>query len=211
MYMISRIKLFYCKIRWRKRNRHNYTIAVNCFNPDTVKVGKMTYGELNIRHFGNPYEKVEIGSFCSIAQGCVFLTGGEHELYTLSTYPFKTKIGLAEYEENSCKGKIIIGDDVWIGYGCTILSGVHIGQGAVIAAGTVVNKDVPPYAIVGGVPARIIKYRFDMDIVNNMKKLDYNKLRLDLIKKNVDELYSTIQDVSDVNELAEKLNIGDYR
>lgn len=207
--IIKKFKLLYCKKRWRKLNKHNYTEAVNCFNPSTVSVGRMTYGELDIRHFGNPKERVEIGSFCSIAQGCVFLTGGEHSLHTLSTYPFSTKIGITMYEEDSCRGKIIVDDDVWIGYGVTILSGVHIGQGAVVAAGAVVSNDVPPYAIVGGVPAKIIKYRFDSDIISVMQNIDYNKLELEFLKNNMSALYENIANISELKQLIGKLNIGD--
>lgn len=70
--------------------------------------------------------------------------------------------------EATSKGDIVVKDDVWIGYGSIILSGVHIGQGAVIAAGSVVSHDVPPYAIVGGVPARLIKYRFSEEMTKKL-------------------------------------------
>lgn len=90
----------------------------------------------------------------------------------VSTYPFKRKL-FHGGEEAVSKGDIIVGDDVWVGYGATILSGVHIGQGAVIAAGAVVNKDVPPYAIVGGIPAKVIKYRFSESVC---KKTGENRL-----------------------------------
>ena len=90
------------------------------------------------------------------------------------------------------KGDIIVDDDVWIGYGATILSGVHIGQGAVIAAGAVVTKDVPPYAIVGGVPAKVIKYRFSPEIIQQLMKLDYSKLTEDMIRERIDDLYTSL-------------------
>ena len=81
---------------------------------------------------------------------------------------------------------------MWIGYRATILSGVHIGQGAVIAAGAVVTKDVPPYAIVGGVPARVIKFRFGEEVLTRLGKLDYSKLSEIWIKEHIDELYETV-------------------
>ena len=86
--------------------------------------------------------------------------------------------------ESICKGPIVIGDDAWIGYDCTILSGVTIGQGAVVAAGSVVTKDVPPYAVVGGTPARVIKYRFTPDVVEKMLTLDYAQLGDEAILRN---------------------------
>ena len=83
---------------------------------------------------------------------------------------------------------IVIDDDVWIGYGATIMSGVHIGQGAVVAAGAVVTKNVPPYAIVGGVPAKLIKYRFSSNMIEELLKIDYSKLPEEMIKGHIDEL-----------------------
>ena len=90
------------------------------------------------------------------------------------------------------KGDIIVDDDVWIGYGATILSGVHIGQGAVVAAGAVVTKDAPPYAIVGGVPARVIKYRFSPEVIEQLLKLDYSKLTDNMIRERIDDLYTSL-------------------
>ena len=89
------------------------------------------------------------------------------------------------------KGDITI-DDVWIGFRATILSGVHIGQGAVVAAGAVVTKDVPPYAIIGGVPAKIIKYRFSPEVIEQLLKLDYSKLTDDMIWERIDDLYNSL-------------------
>lgn len=82
------------------------------------------------------------------------------------------------------KGDIIVDDDVWIGYGATILYGVHISQGAIIAVGAVVTKDIPPYAIVGGVPANILKYRFSKEIIQELLKINYEHLKLQIILKN---------------------------
>lgn len=139
-----------------KKNKHNFTIVENCFNFSKVTVGKYTYGPIKALSFGNNNEKLVIGSFCSIAKEVTFLLGGAHNYQTLSTYPFPVKWFS---EDTPSKGPIIIDDDVWIGYKATILSGVHIGQGAVIAAGAVVTKDVPAYSIVGGVPAKVIKFK----------------------------------------------------
>ena len=109
----------------------------------------------------------------------------------MSTYPFKSRY-LGIHDETDTKGDIVISDDVWIGIRATILSGVHIGQGAIIAAGAVVSKDVPPYAIVGGVPAQIIKYRFNKTIINEFQQIDYKELTRDDIINNQDKLYEKI-------------------
>ena len=101
---------------------------------------------------------------------------------------------LGESLEGTSKGDIIVADDVWIGYRATILSGVHIGQGAVIAAGAVVTKDVPPYAIVGGVPARVIKYRFPEEMVGELMRIDYSKLTEEMVREHIEDLYSALKD-----------------
>lgn len=101
------------------------------------------------------------------------------------------------------KGDILVDDDVWIGYGVKIMSGVHNGQGAVIAAGAVVTKDVPPYAIVGGIPGKIIKYRFSEKIIKYMITLDYQRLEDDLLKAHINDLYTSLSNLS-LKEIMEK-------
>ncbi|MGN9105593.1 DapH/DapD/GlmU-related protein [Oliverpabstia intestinalis] len=96
--------------------------------------------------------------------------------------------------ESFAKGDIRVDDDVWIGYGASIMSGVHIGQGAVVAAGAVVTKDVPPYAIVGGVPAKVIKYRFEPEMIEELLKVDYSELTKEDIEKHIDDLYRVCQE-----------------
>ena len=86
------------------------------------------------------------------------------------------------------------------------MSGVHIGQGAIVAAGAVLTKDVPPYAIVGGVPAKIIKYRFPETTIEELSELDYSRLDLDQIKAHIDELYLPFSDVSDLSWFPRKDN-----
>lgn len=173
--VLSYAKLLWFRRKWRKQNRHNLTAATNCFNARRVRVGKGTYGALDVRHFGNPDERVVIGNYCSIGPECVFMTGGEHRYDGLSTYPFRTKLGFCENESVS-RGPIVLEDDVWLGFRVTIMSGVTIGKGAVIAAGAVVTKDVPPYAIAGGVPAKVIKYRFPEAVIAEAKKMDFGSL-----------------------------------
>ena len=95
-------------------------------------------------------------------------------------------------------------EDLRIGYGATIMSGVHIGQGAVVAAGAVVTKDVPPYAIVGGVPAKVIKYRFEPDLIEELLKVDYSKLTKEDIEKHIDDLYTELKDPSQLDWMPKK-------
>lgn len=168
---LSPIKLILFQNTWRKRNPHNETTPKTIFDMDKVSVGKGTYGELLVRSFGNKKEKLNIGHYCSIASNVVFHLSGEHDYTCLSTYPFRNKFYGVESESIS-KGPIQIDDDVWIGEGCIILSGVHIGQGAVIGAGSVVARNIPPYAVYGN--GKILKYRFSEKIIKNLLNLNFD-------------------------------------
>lgn len=129
----------------------------------------------------------KIGKFCSIGQYTQIVFGEHPTSKFVSTYPAfysvtpSTNISFVEnnrfeeysYIDNEKKYFVEIGNDVWIGYGALILSGVHIGDGSIVAAGAVVVNDVPPYSIVGGVPAKVIKYRFDESDINFLQELKW--------------------------------------
>lgn len=136
-------------------------------------------------------ENATIGKFCSIADHCR-IGLANHTLSMLSTSPIFTLADNAAkvkwIEKNvvvSSSKKVVIGNDVWIGSHSIVLGGVLIGDGAVIGAGAVVTKDVPPYAVVGGVPAKIIKYRFSEDVVNFLQEIKWWNLPDNVLKKNL--------------------------
>lgn len=181
------ISLFIFKLKWRRLNKSNYTMAGSVFPIDRVSVGNFSYGVLNIHYFGAPNEKLKIGSLCSIADNVIFLLGGDHKYTSLLLYPIHVKFMKYQYEAKT-KGPISVGDDVWIGSHAIILSGITIGNGAVVGAGSVVTKDVPPYAIVAGNPARIIKYRFEKNVIDQLSNFDYKNLSKDLLVENGDLL-----------------------
>ena len=142
-------------------------------------------------HYPINHDRLIIGKFCSIACGVKFLFNcANHTLKSLSTYTFplfyedwdleKSDVATAWDNKGDIvignwdnKGDIVIGNDVWIGYEAVIMAGVHIGNGAIIAARAVVTKDVPPYTIVGGVPARLIRKRFDEKVIRKLETLKW--------------------------------------
>ncbi|MCR5419377.1 MAG: CatB-related O-acetyltransferase, partial [Lachnospiraceae bacterium] len=114
-----------------------------------------------------------IGDYCSIAGEVHFVMGGEHNYKHTSTYPFAEKV-FYEKTDGICRGPIVVKDDVWIGFGVIILSGVTIGQGSVIAAGSIVTKDVPPYSVWIGNCVK--KKRFSEKIIEELLRIDYTKV-----------------------------------
>lgn len=193
-------KLHKFQVAWRKINPENDTTVNNIFNPRLVEIGSASYGELNIVTFADKC-KLHIGNFVSIAQNVTFILDAEHYVNHISTYPYKVKYLGTEKSEAFGKGDIYINDDVWIGFGSTIMSGVSIGKGAVIAAGSVVTKNVPAYAIVGGVPARLIRYRFKEDICNSLKELDLKQINRKFLQEHLEEFYSPIEDEKQVKKI----------
>ena len=146
-------------------------------------------------HYPINGDRLQIGKFCSIACGAKFIfTSANHTMGSLSTYPFPLffeEWGLPISEVTTAwdnKGDIVVGNDVWIGYEAVIMSGVHIGDGAIIGTRAVVTKDVGPYTIVGGVPAKPIRKRFDGETVEKLLKLRWWDLPPDVLGKVLPEI-----------------------
>jgi len=154
-------------------------------------------------HYPINHDNLIIGKFCSIACGVKFIfTSANHSLKSLSTYPFPLfyeEYGILQKNVTQAwdnKGDIIIGNDVWIGYEAVIMSGVHIGNGAIIGTRAVVTKDVEPYTIVGGIPARQIRKRFNDETIEKLQSIcwwDWDKEKLneklsDILSGNIDML-----------------------
>jgi len=203
---IDKYKSWQTRRKWRSQNGHN-TTQISCdVPPGIVTVGKGTYGFLNVHYFTEESgEKLVIGNYVSIASDVNFVLGGNHQINHISTFPLRS-VFFNEKCERDCQsnGPIIIEDEVWIGTGATILSGVTIGKGAIIAACSVVTKNVPAYAIYGGNPAKLIRYRLDEDVIAKIKHIALADFDDETIKKNI-HLFYTKFDHNNVDEIVMKL------
>lgn len=146
-------------------------------NNPNWKIGDFTYGDPLVLDWGEG-TKLHIGKFCSIAEDVKIFLGGNHRADWLSTYPFNKIHSFNDVAGNISghplsKGDVIIGNDVWIGFGALILSGVKIGNGAIIGAHALVTKDVEPYEIVGGNPAKHIKFRFSHEVIEKLNAIEW--------------------------------------
>lgn len=177
-----------------------------------IQVGLGTYGHERIRVFSfGSSKKLLIGNFCSIASNVVVFLGGNHLTSNVTTFPFGWT-GMDIFGEEkfpghpSSNGDVKIGSDCWIGYGSTIMSGISIGDGAVLAANSHVHKDVPPFAIVGGNPAKILRYRFPPDICARLLEIKWWNYDLNKVKK-IKSLLSTTCTHDILNQIENELGL----
>jgi len=158
-----------------------------------VEIGKFSIGYPKILSWRTD-DKLKAGKFCMFAHDVMILAGGEHDLKRVTCYPLKTSFHLSNKhsEDSENKGPVIIGNDVWIGAGAIILSGVTISDGVIVGAGSVVTRNIPPYAIVAGNPARIIRYRFSRKQIDQLQEIAWWNWGIDEIIANINYLYGDV-------------------
>ena len=198
----------------------NENIPSVCYIKNTITrpniiVGEYTYyddpenSEDFERHVTHHYEfigdKLIIGKFCAIAKGVEFMmNGATHGMNSISTYPFNIMGGGWEkstptLDELPLKGDTVVGNDVWIGQNVTVLPGVHIGNGAIIGANSVVASDIPPYCVAVGNPCKVIKKRFDDSLIEYLLNLKWWDWDAEKIFKNLEAL--TNADLSKIEKI----------
>lgn len=163
--------------------------------PSRIETGAFTYfdGKPIVTSFAGDTALIHIGAFCSIARNVEFIVGGQHRTEWATTFPLRVYFGLPGLLRDghpAARPDIEIGNDVWIGAGACILSGITIGDGAVVGARAVVSKDVRPYAIVVGNPAREVRRRFDDNTIKGLLELAWWNWPLERVLENVEALCS---------------------
>jgi acetyltransferase-like isoleucine patch superfamily enzyme/SAM-dependent methyltransferase len=159
-----------------------------------IEVGDYSYADGEVNWVvSNPEDRIEVGKFCAIGPNVSIFGGGEHFTQRTTTYPFRFLFlqneSTTRNTDATSKGITQIGHDVWIGQSAIILSGVTVGHGVIVGAGAVVSRDVPPYAIVAGNPAQVIRYRFNPSTIEFLLNLQWWEWSLDKILLNLDLLY----------------------
>lgn len=193
-FILKRRKLRKFHQEWKMRNKQNYVEPIKEIDINRVKIGRFSYGALDLTAYNKRSNSIlVIGNYVSISSGVKFFLDEQHQFNTFTTFPLKSVFLNNSYPEDAVsKGSIIIEDEVWIGAESIILSGVRIGKGAIIATGSIVTKDVEPYSVVGGVPAKIIKNRFNAEIVEKLMQISLIEIPAEDILENLDLFYEKL-------------------
>lgn len=208
MLILKKFHQFFSTIRQERkivklRGKPTKSVAEFKKKYPNYKIGTPCYG-LPIIRYQHKNATLRIGSYCSIAKNVQIFIGGMHRKDWITTYPFPAFEPIAQHIKNysATNGNVAVGSDVWLCENSTILSGVSIGHGAIIANGAMVTKDVPPYAIVGGNPAKLIRWRFDEPTRNALLDIAWWDWPEDEVLSVVDQLCS--ENIADFLEYAKQ-------
>lgn len=192
-------KVIHYKKNKRRKKQEDLFYTKNMFHNKPHEIGEFTYGKPLVFEW-DEFTKLKVGKFCSISEDVVIFLGENHHIDWVTTYPFSAAQVRAIQSEliNTknisaqplTKGDVIIGNDVWIGRSTTIMSGVKIGDGAVIGACSVVTKNIAPYEIVAGNPAKVIRKRFDEKTIEKLLKLKWWDWEIGKINEEIELLCS---------------------
>jgi acetyltransferase-like isoleucine patch superfamily enzyme len=155
-----------------------------------LTMGPNSYSAPTVHLYAGDTARVRVGAYTAMANDVQILPGGNHRLETVASFPLRQVLGLGEVEneQDPGKGDVVIGSDVWIGLGARIVGGVTIGHGAVIAAWSTVTKDVPPYTLVAGNPARPMRRRFDDATIDALLRIAWWEWSEDVVRQRAGEL-----------------------
>jgi virginiamycin A acetyltransferase len=211
--LVNKLKQLFLSLTSRDGIRLSPHVELS-MNPklSMYSIGKFSYADqvpLVLADKYNPQATLIIGSFCGIGPNVTILLGLEHRPDWVTVYPFNRF--MIEYNDlkgnPATKGSVVIGNDVWIGMNSLILSGVTIGDGAVIGACSVVTKNVDPYTIVAGNPAKVIRKRFDQETIDKLLEIKWWNWKMDRVKENMPLLLSNkIKEFIEKNSITEKVS-----
>lgn len=188
-FLKSRFIQFSTKVKYIKNDNNIARLK----RAGLLTVGEHTYGKFLVDSYEGSETKLTIGKYCSISKDVKFIVGGIHPVDWVALYPFRIKWhmeGALVDGMPASKGPIVVGNDVWIGTDAKILSGLTIGDGAIIMAGSIVTRDVQAYTIVGGIPAKEIKKRFSDEVIDGLQKIKWWDWDEEKIKTNINYLSS---------------------
>lgn len=194
--MITKIRIFLWKILGIDYNTILSKLDYTMLKQDRyAKIGKGTYDN-GAKVWRWTKKKIEIGHYCSIANNVNFIVDeGFHTISTITNYPFINNKNYKSFDEIDINQKegIIIGNDVWIGMGAFIMPGVKVGSGSIIAANSVVTKDVPDYAVVAGTPAKVIRMKYDEKTINALLRLQWWNWSEEIIQERKRDFYLPVE------------------
>ncbi|MDM7891958.1 CatB-related O-acetyltransferase [Curtobacterium caseinilyticum] len=188
--ILQRAKLARHRWLWDKQNSHNETSAVNQFDRAKVAVGRYSYGPLRVIDGANT-SRLKIGMFCSIAEDVTFILNGDHPIDRVTTFPLRAFV-LREGEQVGSRGDITVADDVWIGHGAIVMSGVTLGRGSIVAAGAIVTRDVAPFSVVAGAPARHLRKRVSAEVERVLRSFNLEDLDPQTVRAHLELLESPL-------------------